>query len=265
MHMLAAPLAQVLCVVSSLCAPQPRDHEPNIGPGQYPQYRQISGLAGGGYGLDEAGRESLSGPTAFSTPIGYVLGHDRFQIAASLESFNSTPAVGIGTSNGHALVSYGHTFGAFNVMASDLVKSHYLDNAYNVQAGVLADSRSGLALSVGVQDVRGVGGSAGYGIPTDMNSSRSLFGVMTGRLRSWGGTYYLSAGAGTHRFGKGFASVSHQIVVPVRTWVEYDGWGINEGVLITRPMRAGKAALAFNGDVALIRSRFFTISTGIGF
>ncbi len=236
-----------------------------MGKNQYPQYRQLSGLAGGGYGLDANGRSSLSGPTAFSTPIAYVLGHDQVRLAVTSESFNSAPAFGVGTSNGKGLVAYGHTFGQVNIMASDVFKSHNLDQAYNLQASLIPLRRQPFGFSVGVQDVLGLGGSAGSGLPTDRFSSQSVFVVSTYRWDTARRPIYISAGIGTRRFAKSFSSASYQFLKPLRGWVEYDGWGFNEGVLLTGRTGHGRAQLEFNGNVGLIRGRFLTLGAGIGF
>lgn len=240
-------------------------HQPNVGVNQFPQYRQLSGLAGGGYGLNFDGRSSLDGPTAFSTPIAYVLGHDEFRLATTSESFNSAPAFGIGVSNGKALISHGHTFGQFNIMASDVFKSHDLDQAYSLQAGIIPLHHERFGFSIGVQDILGQGGSAGNGLPTDRHSSQSVFAVTTYRIDTQRRPIYISAGIGTRRFGKSFKSASYQFLKPLRGWVEYDGFGFNEGILLTGHTGRGRQSLEVNGNIGLIRGRYFTFGGGIGF
>ena len=222
-------------------------------------------LSGDGYGLDPDGRTSLDGPTAFSTPVAYVLGHDQFRLAVASESFNSSPAFGIGVSNGKGLIAYGHTFGQFNLMASDVVKSHSLDQSYNLQAGIIPRHQERLGFSIGVQDILGLGGSAGQGLPTDRNSSQSLFAVTTYRIDTLRRPIYVSAGIGTRRFGKSFESASYQFLKPLRGWLEYDGFGFNEGILLTGHTGRGRKSLELNGNLGLIRGRYFIVGAGFGF
>ena len=274
-HVAATPLwrNQAICRVVFVCIAlflrfcvgARAQGEPFLGKNKYPQFRQLSGLSGDGYGLDEEGRRSSGGATAFSTPIAYVLGHDQIQLGVSSESFTSAPAFGIGVANGKGVIAYGHTFGQFNIMASDLLKSHDLDQAYSLQVGITPAKHQRLAFAVGAQDVTGTGGSAGAGLPTDRSSSRSLFAVTTYRTEAWRHPLYLSAGIGTHRFAQAFASASSQLARPLRTWLEYDGWGFNEGILLTGHAGRGRAKTEFNGTLALIRGRYFTMAVGVGF
>src|SRR5690242_16955907 len=120
--------ALILCLILRPAAAQ---HNPFVGPGQYPQFRNLSGLAGGAYGLDAEGEGSLSGPTAYSTPIAYVLGHDQFRIGIGKASFSTSPNFDNNHSNGKGIFTFGHTFGSFNFAVTDFIKSAQWDQAYN--------------------------------------------------------------------------------------------------------------------------------------
>src|SRR5207249_2501548 len=98
----------LLCSAGQNASAQRRD--PFAGPGRYPEYRNLSGLSGGGYGLNADGYGSLSGPTALSTPIGYVLGRDQFRFQGAQASFTGSPEFGEHKSNGTGAFAYGHTF-----------------------------------------------------------------------------------------------------------------------------------------------------------
>lgn len=238
---------------------------PFLGKNQYPQYRQLSGLSGGGYGVSADGRSSLEGPTAYSTPIAYVPGHDQIRLSFSSQSFDSAPNFAVLHANGKGIVSYGHTFGQFNIMASDTFKSHNLDQAYNLQAGIIPLRGEKLGFSIGVQDILGLGGSAGEALPTDRYSSQSVFMVGTYRIDTARRPIYFSAGIGTHRYTKSFESASYQFLKPLRGFLEYDGWGLSEGLLLTGHTGHGHSALELNANVVLIRGRFLTIGASIGF
>src|SRR5579862_2630816 len=144
-----------------LSSAAPAQQNPFLGANQYPQYRNISGLAGGGYGVDALGYASLSGPTAYSTPTAYVLGHDQFRLGIGKISFDSDPDWNSNHSNGKGIVTFGHTFGQFNFTFTDLFKSLSRDQAYNLQIAYQPSKHAVLVPSIGVQDLLGHGGSAG--------------------------------------------------------------------------------------------------------
>jgi len=69
-------------------------------PHTYPQFRNLSGLAGSGYGVDLQGYRSLSGPVAYSTPVAHTLGRNQFEIVGGTLSFTRTPELNPSQSNG---------------------------------------------------------------------------------------------------------------------------------------------------------------------
>lgn len=247
-----------------LCAEAQSD--PTGGPFQYPQFRNVSGLSGAGYGLDSAGYPSFTGPTAFSTPVAPVLGHGRLVMSTDKTSFSLRPTFDGKRTNGTAFFTYGQTIGSFNIALSDMIKSTEFDQSYNFQIQYVPRRGAKWIASAGAQDVLGNGGSAGEGWPRyDRLSSRSLFGVVTYQADTGRSPVYISAGIGTRRFHSGFASVSYHVGGPLRTWVEHDGFGFNYGVLVTwKPIGFRSSSTVFT-LVGLQRGRFFTLSTGIAF
>jgi hypothetical protein len=248
---------------------------PFIGKNEFPQFRQISGLSGGGYGLDADGWGSLDGATAFSTPLGIALGHDQFRIdgADTAFSLNHLPR---GISNdprgtAKAFLSYGHSFGELNFAYTYFVKSGEGDSVTNLQVSYSRGRTYDPAVSFGVQDLVGNGGSAGQGIPGDSETSRSFFGALTVPVALNGEPLFLSGGYGSRRFQKGFASASYRFWGPFRGWTEYDGFGINEGLLVGYRSRGltedGAKQHAFEADLLLgfIRGRYPTIGLTVGY
>ncbi len=240
--------------------------DPTAGPEHFPQFRNLSALAGSVFGADARGFSSLSGPTALSTPVAHVLGHNQFRIAGGAMSFTSSPELGESKSNGTFYLMYGATLGRFNIAISPMFLSGGLDRAWNLQAQLIPDDKSHVAFSIGVQDIDGTGGSAGEGFPAeDGRSSRSFFGVATYRVDTSKSPVYVSAGVGTRRFRAAFASLSHQIAQPVRIYAEYDGFGINDGVLFSWKSGAAKRSPEVNAGIGFVRSRYFTLMAGVGF
>jgi hypothetical protein len=260
---IAALWAMLVCALPLRADAQKQD--PFLGANQFPQFRNLSGLAGGGYGLDSQGYPSLSGPTAFSTPIAYVLGHDHFWLSTAKASFSGLFSFGNGDSNGSGVISFGHTLGSFNIAFTDFIKSATFDQSYNLQIEYLPKRYSAWAISAGVQDWQGNGGAAGTGVPGDHASSRSIFGVVTYRLGLRPHPLYLSLGVGRHRFGRLFGSMSYQLARPIRVWLEEDGYGINTGLLFARRLRLGPGAAEFDTSIGLLRGRYFVLSVGVGF
>lgn len=254
----------VLLLLGVSSSPQRALNDPFLGPNQYPQYRNLSGLAGGGFGVDPRGYPSLVGPTAYSTPIAYVPGHDQIRILGAKMSFTSAPDVRIGHTNGSGVFLFGHTFGRINVAFSDLIKSSEWDQALNFQIGWIPPSPTAPAFSLGVQDIFGHGGAAGERLPGDAASTRSLFGVVT-----WCAPLhhplYLSAGIGTCRFRQGFASASMPFSHSLRSWIEFDGYGLNEGFLWAVWQRKFGIRMETDLTIGLIRGRYFLIGGGVGF
>lgn len=251
-----------LCLLPLAASAQ---HDPTIGPGDYPQYRNLSALSGSTYGLDERGYVSLSGPTAYSTPVAHVLGHGRWQLGVGRTSFSLLPSLDTGGSNGTAFATVGVTVGSFNIASSYMLKSTHGDQAYNVQIGLIPPRGSRLALSVGIQDIEGRGGASGEGLSSDGQNSRSFFGVMTYRIDTPRAPVFLTLGAGEHRFRNLFGSVSYQVARPMRVFLEHDGFGFNPGMLYTWGVGGRRGGPQLTTLIGLQRFRYLTISTGVGF
>ena len=240
--------------------------DPLIGHNQYPQFRNLSGLSGGGYGVDEQGFRSLAGPVAFSTPVANTLGRDQFQVGAASLSFNSAPQFSVNHSNFTGLLTYGHTFGEINTTFTVFYLSSSFDNVYNIQFQYVPHGRNAhLTGSLGIQNLRSKGSASGQDRYDDSKSSQSGFGVLTYRIDTRRSPVYISAGLGTHRFNKGFASASYQVFTPLRTYVEFDGFGVNEGILFSYKTGEKRRAPEVNLGLGYVRGRYFGASLGFGF
>ncbi len=238
---------------------------PFAGTDKFPEFRDFSALSGSTYGVDSDGFTSLSGPTAFSTPIAHVLGRGQFRIGGGATSFSSSPAVNQTDSDGTFFATYGHTIGRVNAAVSIMVLSQDLNFALNGQVQYVPSRSSRWVASAGVQDWRGHGGSSGDQVAGDNRTSTSVFGVVTYRADTPRAPVYLSAGIGFRRFSNGFGSISYQVAKPVRVWVEHDGFGVNEGILLTWRQRDSHRSPEFNALIGLVKGRYFTIGGGLGF
>lgn len=239
--------------------------DPFTGAYGYPQFRNLSGLAGSGYGVDIQGYRSLSGPVAFSTPVAHTLGRGQVQIVGGAMSFDSTPQYQGGKSNGSAAITVGGTYRRWNFAGTYFLKSGSFDQVYNAQIQYIPDDGTKWAFSLGAQDIQGRGGSAGESRPDDEQSSQSVFGVVTYRWDTVRSPIYVSAGFGTRRFGRMFGSISHQIVKPLRLWAEADGFSLNYGVTGAWRLAPGRRGLELTTTAGMIRGQYFIWSVGLGF
>jgi len=238
---------------------------PFLGAEQFPEFRDFSALSGSTYGVDASGYVSLSGPTALSTPIAHVLGHGQFRLGGGFTSFNSSPAFRDHNSDGTFFGTYGQTVGRFNAAVSLMVLSIARNLSMNGQIQYVPAASSQWAASIGIQDWRGAGGSAGEAIAGDGRKSRSPFGVLTYRVDMLRSPVYLSAGVGLRRFQGGFGSVSYQVSQPVRVWMEHDGFGINSGVLLSWKTDRSTRSPEVNALIGLVKNRYLTLGGGMGF
>jgi len=203
------------------------------GPHQYPAFRTISGLPGGGFGVRPDGTPAFDGAMAFSTPIGYSLSNWNGTLSAANTSdywFFRLPHVSghngdvdsLGKITGCGGVTLGH-FGSLS--GGFMVISSAGDTAFTVQYQTPLFYKN-IGVSAGVQDTGGTRGDRAGGDPGSENS-QSFYGAVTVPLK-YG--VYVSGGWGTRRFGKGFANVSVPINERFKAVLEEDGLGVNEAI-----------------------------------
>lgn len=240
------------------------------GTGAYPQFRNLSALPGGGFGVTPEGEPGLAGALSYSTPIGYSLGSGRFAFGlsnispdnrlrfADLGGWSTTQDGG----NATMAIMGGVALGEFRLTASAMVLSSIWDNAFNFQLQVPTRVEN-LGLSVGLQDLFGDGGAAGGGVPGDDRSSRSVFAVGTLRV---GEDAYVSAGIGDNRFAQGFANASFRLSPSLKAFLEHDGYGAHYGLAWGSPINLNLAGRRGN-VVAMVgqaegRAAFWSLSIG---
>ena len=204
---------------------------------QYPQFRVLSGLPGGGFGVTPDGKTSVTGAAALTTPIGYTMGTGSYAAGFFNTGVDNNPfrldTNGIGRSgstsrsNGSAFYMFGLSYKGYRLTASNMVLSTRLDNVFNFQLSPPNVGKLGLA--VGVQDAFDSGGASGEGLDGKNNlSSRSLYAVGTYDL---GHGVYATLGKGERRFQGIIGNASAPITPRLRALVEYDGFNFNGGLL----------------------------------
>jgi hypothetical protein len=130
--------------------------EPTAGSYAYHQLRTYSAVSGAGFGVDEDGYLSLSGPVAYSTPVADTLGHNRWHLGGGQYSFDTSPVITGAQGNWDFFLGYGFTVGSFNIFASDNFVNKQFTQAFNIQFQYIQPKKSRwrrLALAAGIEDI----------------------------------------------------------------------------------------------------------------
>jgi hypothetical protein len=200
--------------------------------GQFPQFRDLSGLPGSGFGVNAKGLPSIRGAMALSTPIGFSLGSGLIDVGISSRSVNSRPQffnLGRGgnvNSDGtlQVMAGLGTPIGTFT--GSFEVVSTALDSVLNLQYQ-LPLKLEGAGVSIGVQNLANRPHAASDRVVGEDDLSRSYFAV--GSYEFSPGNW-VSLGLGDVRFKGVFGSVSVMAAERLKVMTEYDTFGWNTGV-----------------------------------
>jgi hypothetical protein len=205
-----------------------------LGPGQYPQFRTLSGLPGGGSAVLPNGNPGFGGALSLSTPIGYSLSNWHIVRVGSVTSdygWFRLPNLSAGSihidSNSKGAAMIGASLGRFGSVTFDMTLiSAQLDTAFNAQYQLPIHYHD-IGFSLGIQDIGNnvTDRSASFAPPR--LGSRSIFGVVTAPI---GRGIYASAGYGDRRFDKGFANISAPLGPRFKLMIEHDGFNFNEAV-----------------------------------
>ncbi len=222
-------------------------------PGQFPQFRDMSGLPGGGFGLTIKGDPSIRGAMSLSTPIGFSLGSGRWNLGISSRSVNSRPAFfstsprGSTGSDGTLQLMHGVNTPVGTLTGSFMVLSSARDSVFNLQLQLPSRSDK-VGYSVGVQNAFNRPHAASDLVPGEDNLSRSLFVV---------GTYeflpgsFGSVGFGTVRFKGLFGNACYLLQPRLKFTAEYDTFGFNVGVAHTLGRLGSTGGRLDNGDFTI--------------
>ncbi|MGE0002189.1 MAG: hypothetical protein AB7F50_12110 [Fimbriimonadaceae bacterium] len=238
------------------------------GPGQYPQFRSMSGLPGSGFGVSADGKVDLRGAMSLSAPIGYSLSDWEIVLAIGNLSANRTPTFPRGSEkvlrgNGTGTALLGIPLGEFgSATVSHMVLSNRGDFATNV-AWSPPRQTGPVRIALGVQDVSGQGGTQGEGANgQDPGESRSYFAAGTWHASE---RTHVSLGIGDTRFRRGFASVSQTIGDRAKAVLEHDGYNWNVGVAFDVPLGQGERDSGVTFALGLFRGDFAYWSAAIRF
>ncbi|RYG25840.1 hypothetical protein EON82_05660 [bacterium] len=238
---------------------------------QYPQFRGLSGLPGGGFGVGRDGRPSSLGAAALATPIGYTMGRSSYAAGFFNTGENSNPfGSDIGNEgetnhgNGSLFGMAGFSYRGYRLTVGGMVLSTAGDSEMNLQFSPPTMGRFGVA--VGVQDVFDVAGASGEGIDLrESHSSRSFYLVGTYEVAR--GTF-VSLGKGERRFQGVFGNVSLPVTDRLRALVEYDSFNFNGGLLYNTGRigrKVGDKSLECNLFLGTVRGKYGTAGVSLTF
>lgn len=198
------------------------------GPDTYPQFRDLSGLAGAGFGVTRDGHVGFNGAYSLTTPIGhglrggeYVFGLGNRSADKKLRMIGYSADTGV-NSGGSAqlLVGMNTSLGTFTF--SSLWMSSQLDSVQHLQFNPKMPNGGRWGLSFGVHNIDGRGQNAGEGEPTDKKFSRSFYVAATCEYADGN---YLTLGKGELRFQGFFANHTHSFNERLKYVLEYDRFG----------------------------------------
>lgn len=206
--------------------------DPFLGAEQFPQFRDVSGLPGDGFGLLVDGTPSINGAMALATPIAFSLGNGIFNIGGSTRSFDSAPQFpNLSSSDPNPSSSklqgmagvhtpIGNLSGTFEVLSAEL------DQVYNFELQLPLNWDKG-GVAFGVQNLTGRHEAAAAFSPGENAQSRSYFAVSTYEFLP---NDYVSLGYGDVRFRGPFGNVSVLAAPRLKVTTEYDTFSFNTGV-----------------------------------
>ena len=228
------PLATLLAVVTG---PQisNADALDLIGPGKFPQFRDMGGMPGSGFGVLSDGHISMFGALALSTPIGYSLAPSTFVAGIATRSqdhmfriINVDSNADKNSSDGTGQFLLGIKTSSGNLTLGMHVLSSKLDTTFNAQFQPRVNGLGRLGVSVGVQNWTNRGQAAGDNDPS-ADSENSLSPYVAGTYDMGRGNY-ATLGYGNTRFRGLFGSANYQLSPTTKLFVENDTFNWNYGV-----------------------------------
>ncbi|HUS80658.1 MAG TPA: hypothetical protein VM283_05270 [Armatimonadota bacterium] len=193
----------------------------------YPEFRYVSALPGGGWGVTPDGRPGFEGaiqtniPVAYTPCTGVILGY-------ASGSFDSTPRIEFSGNNvnGTATVAFGLGSPGHGIYFCEMGTSNHWEPAQNLQVQLVPASEDRPALAIGVQDMFR---NRDERVGDRGNGADSYYAVVTQQFGPPEHPFFASAGVGSKRFNGIFGGVSWRAADQVTLMAEYDGWNINAG------------------------------------
>lgn len=231
-----------------------------IGPGRFPETREMSGLPGGSFGVLPNGQAGFRGAMALSTPVAYSLGRGHWAAGINAVSpsmrfrgldFEATGSNSSGT--GELMTGVATPWGSLT-LAAMFISVHLDETTFNAQ---FTPRQSGpVQWAAGVQDIFITSHTFR---PRERRSSRSPYVVGTANPVPGG---YVSLGYGNQRFGGVFGNLS-QTFGDWKAVAEYDTYNWNYG--IARKLGVVGHDIEATAFLGYIRGKYATWSVTFSF
>lgn len=199
----------------------------------YPEFRYISGLPGGGFAVDPLGRVGFDGALQINIPVGYTPGAGNYAACGSAAAINGGfPDEYKGDDiNGNfswGVGLFGHEH-ALWLMDMGTGHKRSFESAYNGQFQIVPETENHPGIAIGVTDA--------YTERTKnlldpfAGNATSFFAVATREAGTPEHPLYLTLGYGNGRFNsRPFGGVSYSYSDRLKLAAEYDGWNPNFAV-----------------------------------
>lgn len=197
---------------------------------EYPEFRYVSGLPGGGFGVTPDHGVGFDGALQLNIPVGYTPGAGSY----ALGGYTSATDGGFPTDydgpdvNGTAMLGLGGLWRGHGLWFSDMETGVNGESAYNLQVELVPARPGRPGVSLGVVDLFGRR-TSDLERPFDTDA-RSFFVVATWAAGNERHPLWATLGAGNGRFNdRLFGGVSYQATDRLKVLAEYDGWNVNAG------------------------------------
>jgi hypothetical protein len=197
----------------------------------YHEFRYMSGLPGGGFGVTPDGLVGWEGALQMNVPIGYTPAQGNIALAAHSSAVNGGLEIGFEGHDINGTITFGVGVGPrrYPVWFSNMMTAKRGESAYNVQVQLRPEDEKWPAISVGVVDLSNRRASSIARIFE--GEARSFFVVATREAGTPENPLYLTLGYGNKCFNdRFFGGASYTFNDRLKLLLEYDGWCVNGGV-----------------------------------
>lgn len=227
---------------------------------EFPEFRYVSALPGGGWGVTPDGVPGFDGALQINVPVAYTP-HRGAIVGYSSASFDSSPVLATGGSecNGTGVIGLGFGKSGHGLYFSEMptanrFESSFGEPAQNVQQQLMPEGRSQPAVAFGIQDIF-ENRSRYRSAPLQLHNTDSPYVVATRQFELSQRPLYVTLGLGWGRFHSTvIGGASWRAAEKVTVMAEYDGFNPNAGVAFDVSEWLAEDTILFGAMVDLDRA-----------